>query len=313
MAIDFNFMYCNSFICQSQLGDLKSKLTTDTSLALIHFIYIGWVKNLTTSTLAFNIVQFFLLLNHKLLLLILGKAGFKHHVITFFSNYLINRKTWYYWNNFSSNSFNINVGVGQGLVLSPILLALYLALFLHILEKHLKNLNLQISIISFVDNRLLITQNKSFNVSNSWLFCSYNITFNLLSQFCLWVEHFKTKVFHFLRSRNNVNSPSLDLSSLGGPILYPKSTWKYLGFIFDRKLTFHNYIDFYSNKAILIVKCMKILSNSIRGLNPNQKRLLYRSCALPIALYGFQLWYFHRAPLLYPLKILGKLQRRAAI
>ena len=277
----------NSFICQSQLGDLKSKLTTDASLALTHFIYIGWVKNLTTSTLAFNIVQFFLLLNHKLLLLILGKAEFKHHVITFFSNYLINRKTWYYWNNFSSNSFNINVGVGQGLVLSPILLALYLALFLHILEKHLKNLNLQISIISFVDNGLLITQNKSFNISNSWLFCSYNIAFNLLSQFCLWVEYLKTKFFHFLRSRNNINSPSLDLSSLGGPILYPKSTWKYLDFIFDRKLTFHNYIDFYSNKAILIVKCMKILSNSIRRLNPNQKRLLYRSCALPIALYGF--------------------------
>jgi len=274
---------------------------------------MGWVKNLTTSTLAFNIVQFFLLLNHKFLLLILGKAGFKHHIIIFFSNYLINRKTWYYWNNFSSDFFNINIGVGQGLVLSPILSVLYLALFLHILEKHLKNLNLQISIISFVDNGLLITQNKFFNVSNSWLFCSYNVAFNLLSQFCLWVEHLKTKVFHFLKSRNNVNSPPLDLSSLGSLILYPKSTWKYLGFIFNRKLTFYNYIDFYSNKAILTVKCTKILSNSIRGLNPNQKRLLYKSCALPIALYGFQLWYFHKAPLLYSLKMLGKLQRRAVI
>jgi len=126
-------------------------------------------------------VQFFSLLNHKLLLLILEKAEFDYRIIKFFSNYLINRKTQYYWNNFSSNFFDINVEMDQGLALSSILLALYLVLLLHILKKCLKNLNLQISILPFVDNGLLITQNKSFNVSNSQLFYSYNITFNLLS------------------------------------------------------------------------------------------------------------------------------------
>jgi len=95
-------------------------------------------------------------------------------------------------------------------------------------------------------------------------------------------------------------------------LLVPKDTWKYLGFIFDRKLCFHKHIDYYANKAISMVKCMKILGNSTRGLNSQQKRLLYRSCALPIALYGFQLWYYSRAPLSYPLNLLGKLQRRAA-
>jgi len=49
------------------------------------------------------------------------------------------------------------MGVVQGSALSPILSALYLALFLHILEKYLKNLDLKISILSFVDDSLLIT------------------------------------------------------------------------------------------------------------------------------------------------------------
>ena len=227
------------------------------------------------------------MLNYKLFSLILEKAGFDYHVIMFFSNYLVNRKTQYYWNNFSSNSFDINIEVSQGLALSPILSAFYLMLLFHILENFLKNLNLQISILSFVNDRLVITQNKSFNGSNFQLFCSYNVTFNLLSQFGLWVEHSKTEVFHFSRSRGNVNLLPLDLSLLSSPILYPKSTWKYLGFIFNRKLIFCNHIDFYSNKAISTVKCMKILSSSTWGLNPNQKRLLYRSCALPIAFYRF--------------------------
>ena len=58
---------------------------------------------------------------------------------------------------------------------------------------------------------------------------------------------------------------------------------------------------------------MKIFGNSIRGIDPIQKCLLYRCCILPIALYEFQLWFYNKAPLLYSLKILGKMQRRAAI
>ena len=34
---------------------------------------------------------------------------------------------------------------------------------------------------------------------------------------------------------------------------------------------------------------------------------------MPIALYGFQLWFYNKASLLYPMKILGKMQRRATI
>ena len=61
------------------------------------------------------------------------------------------------------------------------------------------------------------------------------------------------------------------------------------------------------------IKCMKILGNSNWGINPLQKYLLYKSCVLPIVLYRFQLWFYNHAPLSYYLKILGKMQRRAAI
>ena len=100
---------------------------------------------------------------------------------------------------------------------------------------------------------------------------------------------------------------------LGGPILRPKDTWKYLGFVFDRKLIFRQHLDFYSNKALSTVKCMKLLSNSLRRISPLQKRQLYRCCILSIALYSFQLWFYNKAPLSYHLKLLNKMQRRAAI
>ena len=199
--------------------------------------------------------------------------------------------------------FDVNVRVGQGSVLSPILSSLYLSLLLYILEKRFKNLKIPISILSFVDDSLFIAQDKSLNISNLHLFCSYNILSKLLDSFGLVIEHLKTEIFHFSRSQGVFNPSPLNLSPLGGPILRPKDLWKYLGFIFDRKLSFHKHIDHYANKAISTVKCIKLLGNSSRGISPLQKCLLYRCCTLPIASYSFQLWYYNKAPVSYHMSI----------
>ena len=193
------------------------------------------------------------------------------------------------WNTFSSPMFDVNVRVGQGSALSSILSSLYLTPFLYILEKYFKNLKIPISILSFVNDGLIIAQNKSFDVSNSQLFCSYNVLSKLLDSFGLAIEYSKTEIFHFSRSQGFFNLPPLDLSPLRGPILQPKDFWKYLGFIFDCKLAFYKHIDHYANKALSTVKCMKLLGNSSCGISSLQKCLLYRCCILPITLYGFQL------------------------
>ena len=303
----------NNFIHSSQLGGLKFKLTLNAGVTLTHVICSGWIKKRTTSILAFDIVQFFLSLNHHLLTHSLSKTGFDPRVTSFFTDFLVQRKTNYWWNEFSFPMYEVNVRVGQGSALSSILSALYLSPLLYILEKCFKILNIPVSLIFFVNDGLFISQNKSIDISNSQLICSYNVLLGLLKMFGLSIEHSKTETFHFDRSHRMFNLPPLNLLPLGRPILHPKSTWKYLGFIFNRKLAFHQHIDFYSNKAIFTVKCMKILGNSTREIDPIQKQLLYRCCILPIALYGFQLWFYNKAPLSYSLKILGKMQRRATV
>ena len=46
--------------------------------------------------------------------LIMDKAGFDPRISCFFSNYLVERKTQYLWNNFSFPFFDVNIGVEQG-------------------------------------------------------------------------------------------------------------------------------------------------------------------------------------------------------
>ena len=214
----------NNFIHLSQLGGLKFKSTTNASVALTHIVCLKWAKNKTTSTLAFDISQFFPSLNYRLLTLILEKAELEPKVTSFFASYLIKRTTCYLWNDFQSPLFEVNIGVGQGSALSPILSALYLFPFLYILEKHLNIHNIPVSTFSFVDDGLIIMQNNSIAISNSHLFCSYNVLSNLFNSFGFIIEHVKTEVFHFNRSHRLFNPLPLDLSPLGGHILRPKET-----------------------------------------------------------------------------------------
>jgi len=128
----------NNFIHQCQLGGLKQQSTINANVVLTHFIHLGWARNLITNMLAFDITQFFPLLKHQILSLILLKASFNPKFSVLFQDYLIERETSYFWNNFSSPTFCIKMGVVQGSALLHILSALYLFLLLHIFENWLK-------------------------------------------------------------------------------------------------------------------------------------------------------------------------------
>ena len=128
------------------------------------------------------------------------------------------------------------------------------------------------------------------------------------------MEHDKTELFHFTRARTGFDCP-LDLGYApytGGNLLKPKKYWRYLGFWFDRKLTFEEHIRFYATKALTTVMAVRMLGNSTRGLSPRNKRILYRACVLPIATYGHRLWYFEGAKVKGVLKSLTSMQRKAA-
>jgi len=157
--------------------------------------------------------------------------------------------------------------VEQGSTFSPILSALYLAFVLYILEKHVKILKIPISILSFVDNGLLIAQSKSLTILNNFFFCSYRVISSLLEKFGLILEYGKIEVFHFSRSNDVFDLSPLNLCFGRSHILFQEHIEDI--FIFNRKLSFHQHIDHYVNKVILTVKHMKILRNLVCSLIPH--------------------------------------------
>ena len=119
-------------------------------------------------------------------------------------------------NYFISFFFKADVSMGQRFIFSSILSAFYIALIFHIFKKRTKNLltPILVSILSFVDNRLFVFQEKSYEKFNTTLFYSYNIISSLFNQFNVVIEYNKSKVFYFSRSIKNVNLSLLDLRPL---------------------------------------------------------------------------------------------------
>jgi len=189
----------NGFLDPNQLGGIRQRSTIDAGMYLTHIIHVGWAKDCYTSVIAFNITQFFPSLNHSFLSLCLKKAGLNANVLKFFQSYYSNKFTTYAWNNFISQKFATSVGISQGSALSPILSAIYLAPIIKTFKKRIKNLkeNIPIDILSFVDNGLLISQKKSYELSSIFLLSSYNMISRILSDAGLIMEHSKSEVFYF--------------------------------------------------------------------------------------------------------------------
>ncbi|CAA7270642.1 unnamed protein product [Cyclocybe aegerita] len=264
----------------NQLGSIRQRSTEDAGLILTHLVRVEWVKGLQTSALAFDIAQFFPSINHEMFMAVLHKQGFSPVLVEFFASYLVGRSTVYCWNTFQSDSRSADVGVGQDSALSPVISGLFIALVMKLF--YIKAAPLNMTLLSFVDDGTILAQSKQLDDNNVGLRKAYKIIYLLFVTFALALEHDKTELFHFSRRRDAYN-PSLDLGyapHTGVTPLKPKTYWRYLGFYFDRGLTFHEHVRYYATKAFTTVQAMRMLGNSTRGLSPKQRRLLYRSSGL---------------------------------
>jgi len=275
----------------NQFGGISQHSTEDAGVFLTHLIRAGWAKKLKTSIVAFDIVQFFPSLNHDILMVVIQKAGFPPVLGNFFHSSLTGCKTMYKWDNSVSRLFAADIGVGQGSGLSPVLLGLYIGPVLQLFS--LEPISKEVQLLSYVDNGTILTQSTHLAQNLPKLTAAYGVIFRLLTALGLILEHDKSEVFHFSKSRGE-SHPPIDLGFapyMGDTPLGPKLYWRYLGFYFDHALTFREHVWYYSTKALTTVKALGMLGNSNRGVSALHKCLFYRMCVVLVAMYGLRLWY----------------------
>jgi len=89
----------------------------------------------------------------------------------------------------------------------------------------LKKLSIPISVslLSFVDNSLFVSQEKSYEKSNTILYSSYNIVPFLFNKFGLVIEHNRSEIFYFSKLTKKANLSPFNLRPIKDAVIKPKN------------------------------------------------------------------------------------------
>ncbi|KAF8640160.1 hypothetical protein AX16_010254 [Volvariella volvacea WC 439] len=304
----------------NQHGGTKKHSTDDAGMLLVHQIKRGWKRKKVTSCLAFDIASFFPSIQPDALNRVLFKQGFNRKYTSLFRSYFQGRSTTYRLGEYKSESFPVKVGLGQGSAISPTLSALYIAPGLRTLTDKVGDDEDALQI--FVDDGVWASTGDTLIDNCARLKHRYIRTRDILGKLGLIVEHAKTELKHFYTTRvkgapfllTPDTTPTIDLEEapyMGNTPLKEKQVWRYLGFFLDSSLLFKFHISFYANKAFSTSISYSLLGNSVRGLTPKHKRMLYRGCIMPLMTYGFQLWYRpHSKQVKHKIEVLKVAQNR---
>ncbi|KAG9225338.1 hypothetical protein CCMSSC00406_0006275 [Pleurotus cornucopiae] len=271
----------------NQFGGRDKSSTLDAGLTLVHDIQTAWQRGLVASALAFDIKGFFDHVDHGRLVEVLRLAGFSEQVQTWVKSFLSDRTVQIRVNGTTCAPTPSSVGVPQGSPLSPILAALYTGPILQTLDGHSGQ-----HLYFYVDDGLIAAFSRSLDQNVTTLQDAFALIKPRLGAIGLATDDDKFDLMHFTRARKP-DLPPVRIPSQGGPgiTVFPKSTMRWLGFFFDRKLTFKEHVKIMCNRALSKLQALRILGNSVRGMNHANRRLVYKTVVLPVLTYGTALWY----------------------
>ena len=206
----------------------------------------------------------------------LKELGFVGNLPIFVLNFLEERKFQVRVGNTFSDPFDQEMGVPQGSILSPLLFNIKI----NKIASMVKN---QLDKSLFVDDFSISAKGKSLNVIEKQLQES-------ITKVEKWVEEngfkfstSKTECIHFHRKRSHVLKPCLSLKN--GRIKVSKEV-KFLGIIFDEKLTFLPHIKYLRKSCQKGLNCLKIISHTDWGADKETLLKLYRSLVRSKLDYG---------------------------
>lgn len=174
-----------------------------------------------------------------------------------------------------SNIANINAGVPQGGILSPILYNIYAAD---------QPTSLNTTVAEFADDKPIIAIHEdpisaSLNLQNH---------LNLLSN---WYDKWRVKVNQSksLHTTFTLRLPPCPEVSLADIPIPSSQSVKYIGLTIDRRLTWAQHVR---EKKLAINACMRLLKTLLTNQHTklNIKLLIYKSLIKPMWTYGLQLW-----------------------
>ena len=270
------FLESNNHISRFQSGFRSDRSTTDNLVRLETFIRDAFIKKEHVVAVFFDLEKAYDTTWRYGILKDIHKLGLRGRLPTFIENFLADRTMQVRVGSSLSDYYDQEQGVPQGGVLSTTLFSIKI----NDIVKCLGNLT---DCSLDVDDFCICYRSKSMATIERQLQQNLNKVENWATSNGFKFSKSKTQCVHFCQLRKQHDDPVLHL--YGSPIPVVEES-KFLGILFDRKLSFIPHIKYLKAKCLKALNLLKVLSHTSWGADRTTLLKLYRSLVRSKLDYG---------------------------
>jgi ribonuclease HI len=271
-------------IPQQHFGGRPGRAGEDAMAVLVEKIKEAWKRREVYSAVFMDVAGAFNNTHPKRLIHNMKMKKIPAFIVRWTDNFLMKRETRLRFNGVESDRITVEAGVPQGSPLSPILYLLYNSELLSVLPPEIGGL----LCLGFIDNIAYGVQGRN-DVENA------RILERLLRKAEDWrqrhgarFETTKYVLIHFTKNRNQSTTAHIEID---GTIIEPSDEAKYLGVIFDRKLSFKSHVQYASRKGMAFALAISRVANCTCGPTYQQTRNLFTSVVAPRMDHAAIIWH----------------------
>jgi hypothetical protein len=227
-----SFIEKSKILTENQYGFRRNKSTEIAIVNLVSKITKAIDEGKYTIGIFLDLSKAFDTVDHDILLKKMEHYGVRGLTLTWFKNYLMNRKQIVKFKQENSKEMKITTGVPQGSVLGPLLFLLYI--------NDIQNCSDVVSFVLFADDTNAFYSNSGINIAKETMQREMNEILKWLNTNKLSINTTKTKLILF-RARNKKQLTEIDIKINDQSIEQVKCT-KFLGVLIDETLTWNNHI-----------------------------------------------------------------------
>ncbi|EED20549.1 conserved hypothetical protein [Talaromyces stipitatus ATCC 10500] len=273
-------------LARQQFGALPLRSATDLTTCLTHDVEQALNQGMTASLLTLDVKGAFDSVLPGRLIRRLREQGWPTNLVLWIASFATGRSVQIRLDGEIGPSTDIACGLPQGSPVSGILFMLYIAPLFRLGNPRNR--------FGYADDAANLAISTSLATNCEALSDSLQEALNWGTAEGITFAPDKYELLHFSRHKAD-QDPTRTPSVKAGSITISENTkrlyLRWLGILFDKKLTFKWHVRETASKALTVANALRSLGNTVRGVKPDLLQQAVSACVLHKAYYGAETWW----------------------